>query len=143
MSLQEKAIFNRWLSVNRLINMYSKKSRQLNFVLLEDIPFEELISKLEKAFNIELPYKDIKGRYIAKANQQEFDIEVVDKIDQLGDFLCDDYHVMYITIDSDKYFNFEFENKIISILKDGQIEWRYATWSKLEDSEHWRRIYPN
>ncbi|MBD1229598.1 hypothetical protein [Xenorhabdus griffiniae] len=123
--------------------MYTEKTRQLNFVLLEDIPFEELIPKLEKAFNINLPYKDIKGRYIAKAKLQEFDIELVDRIDQLGDFLCDDYHVMYIIVDSDKYFNFEFENKITSILKDGKIKWRYATWSKLEDSEHWRRIYPS
>ncbi|OTA19521.1 hypothetical protein Xbed_02378 [Xenorhabdus beddingii] len=123
--------------------MHIEKTRQLNIVLLEDIPFEELIPKLEKAFDIILPYQDVKGRYISKAKSQDFDIEVVDRIDQQGDFLCDDYHVMYITIDSDKYFNFEFEDKIIKILKEGKIEWRYATWSKIEDSEHWRRIYPS
>ncbi|PHM35988.1 hypothetical protein Xmau_04389 [Xenorhabdus mauleonii] len=123
--------------------MHIGKTRSLNIVLLEDIPFEELILKLEKTFDINLPYQDVKGRYIAKAKLQEFDIEVVDRIDQLGDFLSDDYHVIYIIIDSDKYFNFEFENKVIKILKEGNIEWRYATWSKVEDTEHWRRIYPS
>ncbi|WP_323866373.1 hypothetical protein [Xenorhabdus cabanillasii] len=123
--------------------MHIEKTRHLNIVLLEDVPFEELIPKLEKAFGVNLPYQDVKGRYIAKAKLQEFDIEVVDRIDQLGDFLSDDYHVIYIIIDSDKYFNFEFENKVIRTLKEGKIEWRYATWSKIEDTEHWRRIYPS
>ncbi|MEX2951073.1 hypothetical protein AB4K01_07665 [Serratia fonticola] len=118
-------------------------NRRLSIVLLEDIPFEELIPKLEKTFGISLPYKDDKGRDIARATIEGYSLEVVDRVDRLGDFLCDDYHILYIILNSEDDFNSSFEDSIRKNLKEGNVKWKYATWSKLSESEDWRRIFPN
>ncbi|MTD28229.1 hypothetical protein [Erwinia sorbitola] len=120
-----------------------KNNRRLSIVLLEDIPFDKLIPKLEKAFSIKLPYKDDKGRDIARATMEGYSLEVVDRIDRLGDFLCDDFHILYIILNSEDDFNSSFEDSISKNLKEGNIKWKYATWSRLSESEDWRRIFPS
>ncbi len=44
------------------------ENRQLGVLLLEDIPFDELLIKLERAFGVSLPCEDDKGAMWQKQN---------------------------------------------------------------------------
>ncbi|HIE4324692.1 TPA: hypothetical protein ACXM6M_003161 [Serratia marcescens] len=88
------------------------ENRQLGILLLEDIPFDKLLIKLERAFGFSLPCEDDKGRYVAKAELDDYNIEVIDRVDRLGDVLCDDNHVIDVKIKSNDFFNPDFERKI-------------------------------
>ncbi|ANF96606.1 hypothetical protein AR543_11720 [Paenibacillus bovis] len=101
----------------------------LGFVLLEDVPFEQLLTRLSEAFQISLPYEDYKGRYIAKAYLSGYHLEVEDRVDRLSELLCDEYHVLNIRIDSNEYFNCAFEQHIKQILKKGEIRWQRYVWA--------------
>lgn len=120
-----------------------KENRQLGILLLEDIPFEDLILKVENAFEIYLYCYDDKGRYVTKGNLDNYSIEVIDKIDRLGEFLCDENYVINIKINSSKLFNAQFENKIKNILKLGEIKWKDGIWTKISKGEDYRIVYPD
>ncbi|MGQ6550285.1 hypothetical protein KGP17_10150 [Serratia sp. JSRIV001] len=103
--------------------------RWLIFVLEEDVPFSELILKLEQAFGISLPYKDDKGRDIAKAKLTDYDVRVIDRIDRLDEMLCDDNHVIEFIITNDDFFTYEFECKIKGFLDKNKIKWSRSVWA--------------
>jgi hypothetical protein len=103
--------------------------RWLIFVLEEDIAFSELILKLEQVFDISLPCKDDKGRYIAKAELKNCCIEVIDRIDRLGDFLCDENHVLQFVITNDDFFTSEFEGAKKRILDANKVMWSSTVWA--------------
>lgn len=123
--------------------MNFRSDRCLSVVLLEDIDFSELVGKVEVAFGVNLAIKDKEGRCIAEGGADGFYIEVVDRVDRLGDFLSDDNHVVDIFVVSDEHFNSEFEDKIKSIFKRGGIKWGRAVWSRIGREEGSREIYPD
>ncbi len=122
--------------------MIIQEGRQLGILLLEDISFELLVLKVEKAFGIYFSSYDDKGRYVAKGNLNDYSVEVVDKIDRLSEILCDDNYLINIKINSDRLFNAQFENNIKKLLKIGGIKWRDGIWTKIRKEENYRIIYP-
>ena len=107
--------------------------RWLTFVLIDsNNSFEEMLTKIELAFKCKLSCKDEKGRYIARAELDNFSIAVIDKIDRLSELLCDEHYTLEITIISDKYFNSKFENYIKEILTNNFIQWKQSIWSPVE-----------
>ncbi|EOW7639077.1 hypothetical protein ACO0LQ_004249 [Salmonella enterica] len=86
--------------------------RWLTFVLSDDGSFDELIIKTEQAFKHKLICIDDEGRYIASADLDEFSIRVIDKVDRLSELLCDEHHTLEIVINSERHFNYEFEEYI-------------------------------
>lgn len=58
------------------------KKRWLRFVLLEDCSFTDLLTKIAKAFNVELSVEDDEGRYVAKGDFSFYSIELVDRFDR-------------------------------------------------------------
>lgn len=119
------------------------ENRQLGILLLEDIPFDKLLIKLERAFGVSLPCEDDKGRYVAKAELDDYNIKVIDRVDRLGDVLCDDNHVIDVKIKSNDFFNPDFERKIKKILRDGDVKWKDGIWTKLHRDEDYRVVYPD
>lgn len=109
--------------------------RWLSFVLVDDGSFDELLTKIEQAFKHKLSYMDDEGRYIAKAEFDDFSIKVIDKIDRLSELLCDENYTLEITITSDEYFNANFENHVKGILSNNAIQWERSVWApnKLPD----------
>lgn len=103
--------------------------RWLSFVLLDDISFKELLTKLEQVFERTLICEDDEGRYIAKAECDGFTVTLLDKEDRLSEFLCDENYSLEITIRSDDYFNSNFENFIKETLRNGNIKWGRAVWA--------------
>ena len=103
--------------------------RWLIFVLEEDVPFTELILKLEQAFVISLPYKDDKGRDIAKAKLDDYDVRVIDRIDRLDEMLCDDNHIIGFIITNDDFFTYNFECKMKDFLDKNKINWSRSVWA--------------
>jgi len=103
--------------------------RWLSFVLVDNSSFEELRSKIELAFRQELSCEDDEGRYIAMAKFDGFSIKVIDRIDRLSKFLCDDHYTLEITINTDDYFNYKFENHIKEILDNNSIQWGRSVWA--------------
>jgi hypothetical protein len=120
------------------------KTKFLNIVLLEELPFDEIIKKIENPFNVRLPYENKKGRYIAEGKLNLYAIAVVDKFDDLGDFLCDEHHELKIIITYDDDFNYEMiENDVKEKLKN-DIKWEYGIWGGAEEylDKPGRKIYP-
>ncbi|WP_218921211.1 hypothetical protein [Burkholderia sp. ABCPW 11] len=123
--------------------MNDKRGRCLSVVLLEDIDFEELVKKIENAFGVNLLVSDKKGRYVAEWEGGDFSIEVIDRVDRLGDFLSDDNHVIDFFVNSSNMSNLEFEGKIKSLLKSGGVKWARGVWSQVNRGDDFREIYPN
>lgn len=119
------------------------ENRQLGILLLEDIPFDKLLIKLERAFSVSLPCEDDKGRYVAKAELDDYNIEIIDRVDRLGDVLCDDNHVIDVKMKSNDFFNPDFERKIKKILRDGDVKWKNGVWTKLHRDEDYRVVSPD
>ncbi|MGG6230005.1 hypothetical protein [Tenacibaculum sp. SDUM215027] len=115
----------------------------LSFDLLEDIPFKDLISKMEKVFNISLPYKNQDGRLKAKGILNQHSIIVVDRHDDLADFLCDENHSLEfeILLNKDSEYK-EIEKSIREIFKN-KIEWKEAKWFPVNPGELPKKIYPD
>ncbi|HHK9551672.1 hypothetical protein VB265_07350 [Enterobacter sichuanensis] len=109
--------------------MMSIHKRWLSFVLLDDISFKELLTKLEQVFERTLICEDEEGRYIAKAECDGFTVTLIDKEDRLSEFLCDENYSLEITIRSDDYFNSNFENFIKETLRNGNIKWGRSVWA--------------
>ncbi|NUF50465.1 hypothetical protein [Gilliamella sp. ESL0250] len=107
--------------------------RWLTFVLVDNNnSFKEMLAKIEQAFKCKLSCKDEKGRYIARAELDNFSIAVIDKIDRLSELLCDEHYTFEITIISDKYFNSKFESYIKEILTNNFIQWERPIWAPFE-----------
>jgi hypothetical protein len=118
-------------------------TKKLALVLQEDISFEELISKIEKVFNVSLPFKNEKGRFVAKSEVENFRIKVIDRYDDLSGFLCDEYHTLELTFNYEEAFDYVTnENQIKRYLKNN-IEWKYGIWSPIEMGEPYRKVFPN
>ncbi|WP_175779414.1 hypothetical protein [Burkholderia anthina] len=105
--------------------------------------FFDLIKKIEAAFDVRLVVEDRKGRYSAGWRGDKFSIEVVDRIDRLGKFLCDENHVIDIYVESGNGLCVEFEGGVKYIIRSGEINWRRAVWSKVNRFEDIRDIYPD
>jgi hypothetical protein len=126
------------------------KKKHLNIVLLEDIEFKEVVIKIEKALGTSLPYENKKGRYIAEGIMENYKILVVDRVDDIGDFLSDDYYILKIVVDFDDSISqkevedsiIKIENNIINRLLNEKIVWKSGIWSKTDKNEEYRRIYP-
>jgi hypothetical protein len=119
------------------------KKKYLSIVLLEDVDFKEVVLKIEKAFGISLICENKKGRYMAEGIVENYKIVVVDRIDDLGESLSDDYHVLEIVVDFDDSFNQEeIENNIVNKLSNEKIIWKSGIWSKIDKNEEYRKIYP-
>ena len=116
--------------------------KYLTIVLLEDVPFDELVLKLEKVLDTLLPYKNEKGRLIARGNLERGSIAVIDRYDDLDEILCDDYYSLKITIDCTESEYEEIENKIKEKFKN-TIKWKYGRWSPVKVGEARRRTYPD
>ncbi|MDF3084533.1 hypothetical protein [Burkholderia sola] len=123
--------------------MSDERGRCLSVVLLENIDFDDLVKKIENAFGVSLLVSDKKGRYVAAWEGGDFSIEVIDRVDRLGDFLSDDSHVIDFFVNPDNNSNLEFEGKIKSILKEGGIKWARGVWSQVNRGDDFREIYPN
>ncbi|WP_126225905.1 hypothetical protein [Burkholderia ambifaria] len=123
--------------------MSDEHGRCLSVVLLEDIDFEDLIKKIGNAFGVNLLVSDKKGRYVAGWRGEEFSIEVIDRLDRLGDFLSDENHVVDFFIKPGNNSNVEFEGKIKSILKNGGVKWARGVWSQVNRDDDFREIYPD
>lgn len=87
--------------------------------------------------------KTKKGRCVAEGEFRGCNISIVDRIDRLGEVMSDDSHVIDIYIPSDDRFNNAFEREIRNCLRDGDLSWTYAIWTKLSASEEYRKIYPD
>ncbi|MFK7107398.1 hypothetical protein [Flavobacterium oreochromis] len=110
------------------------KTEFLNIVLLDEIDFEELIVKFKKAFEIDFVSKNEKGRLIAKGMNSLGDFKLIDKFDDLGDFLSDENHTLEIKINIDDTFKIEvFEDEIKKSFEKSNIKWKYGIWTKLTD----------
>lgn len=118
--------------------------RHLSIILLEDVAFKMLVHKVEKTFNISLPYKNIKGRFIAEGRTANYKISVIDRIDDLSDELCDEHHVLNVTVTFNNPLHLEkIENEIKSKLGKENIKWESGIWSKTTADETYRKIYPD
>ncbi|WP_124662891.1 hypothetical protein [Burkholderia sp. Bp8998] len=115
----------------------------MSVIILDDIDFFDLIKKIEAAFVACLVVEDRKGRYFAEWHGHEFSIKVIDRIDRLGKFLCDENHVIDICVESGSKLCAEFEDEVRLILKNGEISWRRAVWSRANRFEGLREIYPD
>ncbi len=118
------------------------KEKYLSFDLLEDISFVDLILKMEQIFSISLPYNNQDGRLRAKGILSKFPIIVVDRHDDLAEFLCDKHHTLEFQILNTDFEEKEIENQIIEILKN-KIEWREAKWFPVNAGEIPKKILPH
>ncbi|EOV8837288.1 hypothetical protein ACNY9Y_003277 [Cronobacter dublinensis] len=105
------------------------RKRWLSFVLESDCLFEELVSKFSKLFNKNFYIIDDEGRYIAVADIEFYIANIIDRVDRLSDYLCDDNYVFEVIIENDALFNHEFEGDIKSILSKGNIKWERFVWA--------------
>ncbi|MFJ7839567.1 hypothetical protein FC756_09070 [Lysinibacillus mangiferihumi] len=118
--------------------------KYLSVVLLEDIPFEDLVHKMEKTFGIQLPYNNKKGRNIAEGSTDVYQILIIDRIDELSEVLCDENHTLEIQINPNVAFDYEkIESDLKMRFKNNKINWQYGIWSKTNADEQYRRIYPH
>ncbi|MFK3775205.1 MULTISPECIES: hypothetical protein [Pseudomonas] len=105
------------------------KDRWLIFVLLEDCPFEQLLRRTQQAFGQPLQCKDDEGRYVASAQLGEFEVQVIDKEDRLGEFLSDDHYTLRVAIHGDDHFTLSFENRIKALLAQADLKWQRFVWA--------------
>ncbi|EJC1154361.1 hypothetical protein ACLF30_003749 [Cronobacter sakazakii] len=105
------------------------KKRWLSFVLEDDCLFEELVSKFSRLFNKHFSIIDDEGRYIASADAGIYTVNIIDKIDRLSDYLCDDNYVFEVIIRDDALFNLKFEDEIKNILSKGNVKWERFVWA--------------
>lgn len=134
----EMEMFKSELSV---INM---DKEYLSIVITEDLNFEELIHKLNKAFEIEFQYSNYKGRNVGKAMMENCEISIIDRVDELGDFLSDDHHTLQIKVEFQSIFDYEeLEKNIKKKLKLGNISWKRGVWTTLKLFEENRMIFPD
>jgi len=105
------------------------RKRWLSFVLESDCLFEELVSKFSKLFNKHFSIIDDEGRYIAVADIEFYTANIIDRVDRLSDYLCDDNYVFEVIIENDALFNHEFQDDIKSILSKGNIKWERFVWT--------------
>lgn len=121
------------------------KTKHLDIVLLEDLPFEDLVKKIEKVFNVSLPYENKKGRYIAEGQKGKYKIELIDRYDDLSELLCDEHHILALSIHFEEEFNYiAIENEIKKLLKNNDIKWKFGGWigpSEPTDKTS-RKIFP-
>lgn len=101
----------------------------LSFVLVDNSSFEDLVKKIELAFDKKLSCEDDEGRYIATAICNGFTLKVIDKIDRLSDFLCDENYTLEILINNEDYFSSTFENHIKRILHIYSLKWERVVWA--------------
>jgi len=116
----------------------------LSIILLEDISFEELVTKLEMAFHIDLPYENKKGRLVAEGANDIYSIELIDRVDELSESLCDEYFVLDLSFDDNECFDYDkYEFDIKAKLKNGDIKWRDGIWAPWDPDGEARSIYPD
>ncbi|MEJ5054700.1 hypothetical protein [Sphingobacterium sp. MYb382] len=120
--------------------MYTKT---VDIVLLEDIPFKELLPKIEKVFKTSLPFENKKGRHIAKSCVQYLNVEVIDRYDDLSGLLCDDYHTLVLTFFYEGSLDYLEKEKYVKEILKNLIMWDYGIWSPIEKGEPYRKIFPN
>ena len=125
---EEKGIIQK-AAQNLLREKMSIHKRWLSFVLLEDISFKELLTKLKQVFERTLVCEDEEGRYIGKAECDGFTVTLIDKEDRLSEFLCDENYSLEIMITSDDYLNSYFEDFIKDTLRNGNIKWERSVWA--------------
>lgn len=119
-------------------------NKYLSIVLLESVSFEELVLKISRAFEISLSCEDEKGRYIAKGFTNDFEIELIDKIDRLGDFISDENYTLDFIIPLNNCLNYKkIEESIKNQLKYSNIAWKYGIWSKSSFDDNAHKILPN
>ncbi|MCD9583248.1 hypothetical protein [Tenacibaculum maritimum] len=118
--------------------------KKLSIILLEDMPFNELLIKMEKLFSTSFSYKNQDGRLIAKGKINEYSISVIDRYDDLDDSLCDETHILDFMIEYKESFSYEFhEEKILRILNQ-KLNWEKSIWSPTEKiGGPYRRVYSN
>ena len=119
---EEKGIIQK-AAQNLLREKMSIHKRWLSFVLLEDISFKELLTKLKQVFERTLVCEDEERRYIAPADCDGFTVTLIDKEDRLSEFLCDENYSLEIMITSDDYLNSYFEDFIKDTLRNGNINY--------------------
>lgn len=115
--------------------------RHLNIVLLDNDTFDTVIPKLAAAFSITLPYKNEDGRLIARGTKGNYNITVVDKKDELGEALSDEYHILSISAEEPVDFD-GIEHDVKRQLEEGNIPWKEGIWSQARIDETHRRVYP-
>ncbi|MGE7943680.1 hypothetical protein ACQKNB_16505 [Lysinibacillus xylanilyticus] len=121
------------------------KTKYLDIVLLEDLPFVDLVKKIEKVFNVSLPYENKKGRYIAEGQKGRYKIELIDRFDDLSELLCDEHHVLSLSIHFEEEFNYiVIENEIKKLLKNYDIKWKFGIWKDPSEpiEKNIRKIFP-
>lgn len=117
----------------------------LNIIITETIEFVDLLSKLEEAFSVLLPYQNKKGRLIANGNFNGHEVHVIDKYDDLAPSLCDEHYTLSFTVKGAESIEFEsIENSIITILTTHIIAWEKGVWAPTPTLEGpYRTIKPD
>ncbi|MCC9019925.1 hypothetical protein [Flavobacterium lipolyticum] len=119
------------------------KTKKISIVLLENISFEELILKIEKAFNVFLSVKNEKGRFVSKFDTEKFKVKVIDRYDDLDEILCDDYHTLELTFTNKESFDYITNENLIKEILKNNIKWEYGIWSPIEIGDPYRKVFPN
>jgi len=120
----------------------SVKFEILSIVLLEDLPFTDLMPKIEKALNLKLPYENHKGRLIGKCVIGDYEYSLIDKIDELGEFLCDETHTLDLRVNFKEPFDYKkLEEEFFIKLKEGNISWEKGVWTSLHIFDETRYVY--
>lgn len=121
------------------------KTKYLNIVLLENVPFLCVLSKIETAFGVSMKYENKKGRYIGDAILKNYSISLIDRIDQLGDFLSDEHHVLKITVEYENDFHYKIIEDDIILKLSKSVKWDYGVWAGSDEDlgKPKRKIYYN
>lgn len=120
----------------------------LSITLLENISFKDIVNKMEKVFDISFICEYKHGRLIAFGDTNQYSIELIDKEDTLGEFLCSENYILEIYISNNENFEYEFyESEIKLLLKKENIMWVKGIWidERNDDflNENHKRIYPD
>lgn len=119
------------------------KFEKLSIVLLEDLTFQNLVLKVEKALNLKLPYENYKGRLIGKNISENFEFRLIDKFDDLGEVFCDESHTLDLHVNFKDSFDYKnVEKELLMKLKEGNISWQRGVWTRLHIFDETRFIYP-
>lgn len=115
----------------------------LSFVLLEDITFKELVNKMSAAFCTQFEFENDEGRLIAIGDLERYKIFIIDKYDDLGEFMCDENYTIDIKPKDDVYNKIDIESKVVNKFKYHNILWKRGIWTPSDENNNYKEIFPD
>ena len=84
----------------------------------------------------------IKEDLIRKCVIGDYEYSLIDKLDELGEFLCDEIHTLDIRVNFKESFDYKkLEEEFFIKLKEGNISWEKGVWSSLHIFDETRYVY--